>query len=192
VIALSELGTDLTVQGGGSDLAFPHHDMSAGHAAALSGRRLARVYCHAGMVAYRGEKMSKSRGNLVLVSELLRRGTDARVIRLALLAQHYRSDWEWTDAALDRAHRRWSTWRRAFEYAAPGAGTGSARDTLTGMRSALTHDLDTPSALAVVDAAAESGVDDPGLVAAALDALLGINLRDDAVAVRPDASPPQA
>lgn len=189
VIALSELGTDLTVQGGGSDLAFPHHDMSAGHAAALSGHRLARVYCHAGMVAYRGEKMSKSRGNLVLVSELLRGGTDARVIRLALLAQHYRSDWEWTAAAIDLAQRRLATWQRAFGDAAPGAGAGagSARDALNGMRSALNHDLDTPSALAIVDAAATSGVDDPSLVATALDALLGIKLRDDAGSVRPQA-----
>ncbi|TFC96905.1 MULTISPECIES: cysteine--1-D-myo-inosityl 2-amino-2-deoxy-alpha-D-glucopyranoside ligase [Cryobacterium] len=176
VIALKELGTDFTVQGGGSDLIFPHHDMSAGHAAALSGHPLAGVYSHTGMVAYRGEKMSKSLGNLVLVSVLRAGGTDSRAIRLALLSQHYRSNWEWTDAHLRAAESRLASWTEAFGPAAT-AGTGNAQHVLDQLRAALAADLDTPTALAAVDAVAGGGVDDPALVALAVDALLGVSLQ---------------
>ncbi len=100
-IALEHLGTAFDVQGGGSDLVFPHHEMSAGHAQVASpGERLARAYAHAGMVAYDGEKMSKSKGNLVFVSALRNSDVDPMAIRLVLLRHHYRSDWEWTDDQL--------------------------------------------------------------------------------------------
>ena len=175
VIALKELGTDFTVQGGGSDLVFPHHDMSAGHAAALSGHPLAGVYSHTGMVAYRGEKMSKSLGNLVLVSGLRASGTDPRAIRLALLAHHYRTDWEWTDAELIVAVARQERWSLAFGVPAT-PGSASAAVVVDGLRAALTDDLDTPRALAIVDDAAAHPLDDPALLARAIDALLGIAL----------------
>ncbi|TFB54935.1 cysteine--1-D-myo-inosityl 2-amino-2-deoxy-alpha-D-glucopyranoside ligase [Cryobacterium sp. Sr3] len=177
VIALKELGTDFTVQGGGSDLIFPHHDMSAGHAAALSGHPLAGVYSHTGMVAYQGEKMSKSLGNLVLVSKLRTAGTDPRAIRLALLDQHYRADWEWTNAHLRAAVARLATWTAAFGTAGT-AGTLDTHAVIERLRAALAADLDTPSALAVVDAAAADSdrVDDPALLARAVDALLGVAL----------------
>ncbi|SFN57985.1 cysteine--1-D-myo-inosityl 2-amino-2-deoxy-alpha-D-glucopyranoside ligase [Mycetocola miduiensis] len=175
VIALMELGRDFTVQGGGSDLVFPHHEMSAGHAAALSGHPLAKVYSHTGMVAYQGEKMSKSLGNLVLVSKLLAAGVDARAIRLTLLAHHYRSDWEWTDEALETAEDRLSTWSSRLAGDAE-TGAGSARDVLAAVRESLRIDLDTPKALAVIDSAVALGVDDPALLRRAVSALLGVNL----------------
>ncbi|GHD40267.1 cysteine--1-D-myo-inosityl 2-amino-2-deoxy-alpha-D-glucopyranoside ligase [Mycetocola manganoxydans] len=177
VIALMELGRDFTVQGGGSDLIFPHHEMSAGHAAALSGHPLARVYSHTGMVAYQGEKMSKSLGNLVLVSKLVASGVDARAIRLTLLAHHYRSDWEWTDAALETAVGRLQLWGARFRGMSP-TGDLSAENILSELREALRIDLDTPRALAVIDQAAEHGVDDPALVRRAVHALLGVELRE--------------
>ena len=176
VIALKELGTDFTVQGGGSDLVFPHHDMSAGHAAALSGHPLAGVYSHTGMVAYQGEKMSKSLGNLVLVSRLRAAGVDPRAIRLALLAQHYRTDWEWTDAHLDASATRLTEWTAAFGSGAR-PGPVDARAVIDELRAALVADLDTPGALAVLDAAAAAeAVDNPASVALAVDALLGVAL----------------
>lgn len=178
VIALAELGTDVTVQGGGSDLIFPHHDMSAGHAAALSGHPLAQVYSHTGMVAYQGEKMSKSLGNLVLVSRLRAGGSDPRAIRLALLAQHYRTDWEWTAQQLVDAEARLVAWTLAFgpsAVATPGAAE-SAAAVVERMRTALVNDLDTRGALSAVDAAAAAGVDDPALIGLAIDALLGVTL----------------
>src|SRR5664279_2570897 len=78
VIAQEFLDLPLTVNGGGADLVFPHHEFSAGHTAALTGRPLANLYSHTGLVAYRGKKMSKSLDNLVLVSTLTGSGVDAR------------------------------------------------------------------------------------------------------------------
>ncbi|WP_131743320.1 cysteine--1-D-myo-inosityl 2-amino-2-deoxy-alpha-D-glucopyranoside ligase, partial [Actinomadura roseirufa] len=113
-ISVEYLGMAFDVEGGGSDLAFPHHEMGASHAQVATGERPhARAYVHAGMVGLDGEKMSKSRGNLVFVSKLRRSGTDPMAIRLALLAHHYRSDWEWTPAELDAAEARLARWRAA-------------------------------------------------------------------------------
>lgn len=172
VIALGHLGRDFTVQGGGADLVFPHHDLSAGHAAALSRHPLARVYSHAGLIAYRGEKMSKSLGNLVFVSRLREEGVRPAVIRLALLAHQYREEWEWTNEDLEAAQRRWDTWR--------GISTSdravAALDVLAEVRDRLADDLDTPGALAAVDRAVALGVDDPELIRSLADALLGLEL----------------
>ena len=112
-IALELLGPDFDVQGGGSDLIFPHHEMSAGEARVATGRPFARAYLHSGMVGLDGAKMSKSRGNLVFVSKLRESGVDPMAIRLALLAHHYRDDWEWTDEVLAAAEDRLSRWREA-------------------------------------------------------------------------------
>ena len=174
VIALMELGTDFTVQGGGSDLVFPHHELSAGHAAALSGHPLARVYSHAGLVAYQGEKMSKSLGNLVLVSRLIADGVDARSIRLAILAHHYRSDWEWTPSVLSAATDRLAEWQRAFAQNAPYGAEATV--VLSDVRAALRVDLDTPRALTIIDDAARRGVTDSELLRRAIHALLGVEL----------------
>ncbi|MEO8283523.1 MAG: cysteine--1-D-myo-inosityl 2-amino-2-deoxy-alpha-D-glucopyranoside ligase, partial [Pseudarthrobacter sp.] len=89
VIAQQYLPAPFTVQGGGSDLIFPHHEMGAGHAYSLAGVPLAHHYAHAGMVGLDGEKMSKSKGNLVLVSKLRADGDEPAAIRLAILAHHY-------------------------------------------------------------------------------------------------------
>src|SRR6201987_5285026 len=127
-IATEYLGSTFDVQAGGSDLVFPHHEMSASHArvacASTDGdHAFARVYAHSGMVAYQGAKMSKSLGNLVLVSRLRAAGVDPMAIRLALVAHHYRSDWEWTDAVLAEAQARLDRWRAAVARA---LGTGTA------------------------------------------------------------------
>jgi L-cysteine:1D-myo-inositol 2-amino-2-deoxy-alpha-D-glucopyranoside ligase len=176
-IALDHLGGLFDVQGGGSDLVFPHHEMSASHAqAAFDDLTFARAYVHAGMVGYDGEKMSKSKGNLVLVSALREAGTDPMAIRLAILAHHYRSDWEWTDADLTGGHDRLASWRAA----APSASYDRAVDLAAAVRAALSNDLDAPTALAAVDDWAVSGSDGDGtgetLVRDLLDARLGILL----------------
>ncbi|HWD62777.1 MAG TPA: cysteine--1-D-myo-inosityl 2-amino-2-deoxy-alpha-D-glucopyranoside ligase [Humibacter sp.] len=172
VIALDHLGHDFTVQGGGADLSFPHHELSAGHAAALSGHPLAKVYSHAGLLSYQGEKMSKSLGNLVLISDLLADGVPAAGIRLALLAHHYREEWEWADDQLDGALHRLQRWRgiRSTENGVP------ASEVLATVRARLADDLDTPGALAAIDDAAAAGTDDLKLIYAIADALLGIDL----------------
>jgi L-cysteine:1D-myo-inositol 2-amino-2-deoxy-alpha-D-glucopyranoside ligase len=175
-ISVEYLGMAFDVEGGGSDLAFPHHEMSAAHAQVATGERPhARAYVHAGMVGLDGEKMSKSRGNLVFVSKLRESGADPMAIRLALLAHHYRADWEWTGAALEEAAARLGRWRAA---AARPSGPPAAPLAAT-VRGHLADDLDAPAALAAIDAwAAADGTDEqaPAQVKAITDALLGVAL----------------
>ncbi len=197
-ISTQYLGTTFDIQAGGTDLIFPHHEMSASHArVALEPGAFARHYVHAGMVRLDGEKMSKSLGNLVFVSRLLADGYDPMAIRLAILAHRYRRDWDWTDAGLSAAADRLARWREAVQVAgaAPGSAGGSASGggpssfgrgeaVLAAMRERLADDLDAPGALAVVDGwagdvlagavpPADSGA---GLVRDAVDALLGVAL----------------
>ncbi|MGY1669074.1 cysteine--1-D-myo-inosityl 2-amino-2-deoxy-alpha-D-glucopyranoside ligase [Geodermatophilus sp. SYSU D00710] len=187
-IALDTIGTGFDVQGGGSDLVFPHHEYSAVHAEALTAAEtgekgpFARAYVHAAMIGLDGEKMSKSRGNLVFVSKLRGEGVDPMAIRLALLSGHYRTDRAWTPDLLSAAQERLATWRRA---AALPAGAPAA-PVLAGLRERLADDLDSPGAIAVVDAwaaatlAGDGDAEDgaPAMVADAVDALLGVALQE--------------
>lgn len=201
-IATEYLGVSFDIQAGGTDLAFPHHEMSASHArVALGGAGggtgvFARSYVHAGMVRLDGEKMSKSRGNLVFVSRLLAAGTDPMAIRLAILAHHYRDDWDWTDAGLAAAAGRLAAWRQAVAAAGSdhrdtGSGPAASLGTAAGpdaaavqlvasLRERLANDLDARGALAAVDRwVADQDGGRPGsarLVRDAVDALLGVAL----------------
>jgi L-cysteine:1D-myo-inositol 2-amino-2-deoxy-alpha-D-glucopyranoside ligase len=145
-LALRELGTTIDLHGGGSDLIFPHHECEAAQSEAATGEPFVRHWMHQAMVRMDGEKMSKSLGNLVFVSDL-RKTHDPRAIRLACLAHHYRTEWEWTDQVMDHAAERVASWQAA------GKGDG-ALDTV---RAALDDDLDTPTALAALDEAAATG-----------------------------------
>jgi L-cysteine:1D-myo-inositol 2-amino-2-deoxy-alpha-D-glucopyranoside ligase len=178
-IALDLLGADFDVQGGGSDLVFPHHEMSAAHGRVATEQPFAQAFLHGGMIGLGGEKMSKSRGNLVFVSTLRKSGVDPMAIRLALLAHHYGDDWEWDDHLLTTAEDRLNRWREAVRL-----DTGpNADEVLVQVRNALALDLDAPTALAAVDAwaGAATGMDSadpdaPALVARTCDALLGVTL----------------
>ncbi|MGY1810691.1 cysteine--1-D-myo-inosityl 2-amino-2-deoxy-alpha-D-glucopyranoside ligase [Blastococcus sp. SYSU D00669] len=184
-IALDTIGTGFDVQGGGNDLVFPHHEYSAVHAEALTAATtgvkepFARAYVHTAMIGLDGEKMSKSRGNLVFVSRLRGDGVDPMAIRLALLSGHYRTDREWTAQLLGDAEERLATWRRAVS--APAGAPGFP--VLAEVRARLADDLDSPGAIAAVDAWAAATLagaaeDDtaPALVRDTVDALLGIGL----------------
>jgi len=164
------------VQGGGSDLIFPHHEHSAVEAETLAGRHpFARAYVHAGMVGLDGEKMSKSGGNLVFVSQLLSAGVEPGALRLALLAGHYRQDRQWTPDQLQAGQHRLAVWRQAVGRPSGPAGA----PVLAAVREALADDLSTPAALAAVDGwCALGGADQaaPRLVAALVDALLGVDV----------------
>ncbi len=179
-IALNRLGNQIDVQGGGSDLIFPHHELGAAHAEAHTGvHPFARHYSHAGMISLDGEKMSKSLGNLVFVSRLRADGVDPMAVRLALVSEHYRSDRAWTPQLLTDAERRLARWREAV-----GLDTApDATDTAARLRTHLANDLDTPGALTAVDAWAGHALERRGrdsdagaLVRTAVDALLGVEL----------------
>ena len=181
-IALRYLGMGFDIQGGGTDLIFPHHEFSASEGQVATGSApYAKAYVHAGMVGFGGEKMSKSKGNLIFVSRLRHDGVDPMALRLALLAHHYRTDWEWTDGDIAGSVERLGRWRAAVSR----PDGQDAAPVLAALRERLSDDLDCPGALAAVDAWADAQLTDggrgsdagaPGVVSRAVDALLGVAL----------------
>ena len=176
-IACSTLGTDIDVQGGGADLVFPHHEMCAVQARAVTGEPFAKVYVHSAMVGLDGEKMSKSKGNLVKVSQLTSVGADPMAVRLALLARHYRTDWEWTSQGLEEADRRLDLWR----HAAQGATSVDFAPVAHEVRACLYDNLHADMALSAIDRWAYESLaaiaDHPGArdqMARTADLLLGV------------------
>ena len=163
-LALRELGTTIDLHGGGTDLVFPHHECEAAQSEAATGELFVRHWLHQAMVRMDGEKMSKSLGNLVFVSEL-RKLWDPRAIRLGVICHHYRQPWDWDGGIMPAAADRLARWQAATAT----AGDGDAA--LDDVRAALDDDLDTPAAVAAVDEAAELG---KGVGQAA--ALLGVDL----------------
>jgi L-cysteine:1D-myo-inositol 2-amino-2-deoxy-alpha-D-glucopyranoside ligase len=162
-LALRELGSTIDLHGGGSDLIFPHHECERAQSEAATGQPFVRHWMHVAMVFMDGHKMSKSRGNLVFV-DALRRQWDPRVIRLGIVAHHYRSEWEWNEGIMPAAAERLASWQ---------ASTGGRLDSdvLGEVRACLDDDLATPAALVAIDRAAAAGCD---VTAAA--ALLGVRL----------------
>jgi len=178
-IAAATLGPAIDVQGGGSDLVFPHHEMCNTLAATATGAPLARAFVHSAMVGLDGEKMSKSRGNLVKVAGLVAAGADPMAIRLALLAHHYAADWSWSDGELAGAAGRLELWRRAVR----GASSVGFSATATAVRAELRENLHADRALDRLDdwarASLAAAADHPGAraaMAALTDALLGVAL----------------
>ena len=159
-LALRELGTTIDLHGGGTDLIFPHHECEAAQSEAATGQTFVRHWMHQAMVRMDGKKMSKSLGNLVFVSELVKEW-EPMVVRVAIVSHHYRDSWEWNNTLMPAAAARLEQWR--------AAGTGNAA--LDEVRDALDADLDTPAAVAAIDRAAAAG---GGVSEAA--ALLGIDV----------------
>src|SRR4051812_10142101 len=175
-MALHEHGETLDLHGGGTDLIFPHHECEIAQSESITGEPLATHWLHSAMVSYEGEKMSKSLGNLVFVSDLLKIA-DPRAIRLALMRHHYRSGFEWYDTDLDEAvallHRLLAAAERPD---GPDPAPFAQR-----VRAAIDDDLDAPRALEALDDLASailSGGSDASAPAALceLGALLGIDL----------------
>jgi L-cysteine:1D-myo-inositol 2-amino-2-deoxy-alpha-D-glucopyranoside ligase len=145
-LAMRELGTTIDLHGGGTDLIFPHHECEAAQSEAATGEPFVRHWMHVGMVGLGGTKMSKSLGNLVFVSDLLKEWEPA-AIRLAIIGHHYRKPWEWYDSVMPDAAARLDAWRAA------GEGTAALDD----VRAALDDDLNTPGALSAIDRAVAAG-----------------------------------
>ena len=171
-LALRELGTTIDLHGGGTDLIYPHHECERAQSEAATGQPFVRHWMHVAMVWMDGYKMSKSRGNLVFVDQLRKR-YDPRAIRLGLIVNHYRTEWEWDEGLIDRATERLGKWAAASvdsEQANSRANQGG-RQVLDTVRHHLDDDLDTPAAVAAIDAAAAGGAD-----VRAAAALLGVDL----------------
>ena len=152
-LALRELGTTIDLHGGGSDLIFPHHECERAQSEAATGQPFVKHWMHVAMVSMNGHKMSKSRGNLVFVDKL-RTQHDPMAIRLGLIEHHYRTEWEWDDGLMVRNEARLSKWKSAAEVGNSHGDIGL----LTEVRSSLDDDLDTPTAVALIDAAVSKGI----------------------------------
>jgi len=138
--------TLIDIQGGGSDLIFPHHEMCAAQAHLLTGKELASSYVHTGMIGLDGEKMSKSKGNLVFVSRLVAAGTDPMAIRIALMSDHYRHDRMWSQGLLEKAEYQLAQIRKAVE-----ASNAAPTDiVIHKIIEALSEDLNTPKVLSIL------------------------------------------
>jgi L-cysteine:1D-myo-inositol 2-amino-2-deoxy-alpha-D-glucopyranoside ligase len=170
----------IDLQGGGSDLIFPHHFMSAQLIKAATGREFAKLFIHTGMIGYEGEKMSKSKGNLVFVSKLLEEGVDPLVIRWALLKNHYQTDREWTQNLLIQASAEVELVRSALSK----SEVIDPNTYLKGVSEAIANNLDTAAALELIINWSKESLDEDktgefvnsaGLMSRGIDALLGLS-----------------
>lgn len=167
----------IDIQGGGSDLLFPHHFMSGVQAEAITGVPFARAYVHTGMIGLNGEKMSKSKGNLVFVSSLVNEGVDPMIIRWALMKQRYSEDRMWTESLLQEAVHEVSRVRKALSQSEVAPAQPLIQEIVT----SLSDNLDTHKALNSILAWSDRSesvfeVNESGVVARALDSLLGLAL----------------
>jgi L-cysteine:1D-myo-inositol 2-amino-2-deoxy-alpha-D-glucopyranoside ligase len=169
--------TSIDIQGGGSDLIFPHHEMSAAQGFILEGREFASHYVHAGMIGLDGTKMSKSLGNLIFVSKLIEEGISPMAIRWALMDQHYASDRMWDRAQLDKA----INWIDRLNIALSRVDVAPTEPVINSIATSISQNLDTPSALNAIKewvVATESGATggEAGELSRGIDSLLGLAL----------------
>ena len=167
----------IDLQGGGSDLLFPHHYMSAKIVQAAYGREFSSLFIHAGMIGLDGEKMSKSKGNLVFVSKLLENQVDPMVIRWALLSDHYQSDRQWSDDLLRKAESEVELLRTALSRTEVADTDQLVKDLI----SDIANNLDTPTALNrlvswAIASQKDGSFNKSGQVSRAVDSLLGLAL----------------
>ena len=167
----------VSLQGGGSDLIFPHHFMSAQIIEAAYGRRFSETFVHAAMISLDGEKMSKSKGNLVFVSKLIESGVDPMILRWALLRGHYQKDRAWSTQLLDKSSIEVNLIRSALAQ----SEVAETKDVINSLIKDLSNNLDTPAALERLINWANSSKSNPsvnqsGSMARAIDSLLGLAL----------------
>jgi L-cysteine:1D-myo-inositol 2-amino-2-deoxy-alpha-D-glucopyranoside ligase len=169
--------TSIDIQGGGSDLIFPHHEMSAAQAKIMQGREFATHYVHSGMIGLDGVKMSKSLGNLVFVSKLVASGVDPMAIRWALMESHYSTDRSWSDELLESSVQ----WIERFRRALSMMEVAPTKPVIDEIISAQADNLDTKRSLKaikkwVTDSENQSSGGVAGELSRAVDSILGLAL----------------
>ena len=167
----------VSLQGGGSDLIFPHHFMSAQIIQAAYGRKFSESFVHAAMISLDGEKMSKSKGNLVFVSKLLESGIDPMILRWALLRGHFQQDRAWSNELLEISTKEVELVRSALAQ----SEVADTKNVINSLIQDISNNLDTPSALDRLTKWANLSQSNPtvnqsGLMARAVDSLLGLAL----------------
>ena len=167
----------VSLQGGGSDLIFPHHFMSAQIIQAAYGREFSESFVHAAMISLDGEKMSKSKGNLIFVSKLLESGIDPMILRWALLRGHFQQDRAWSNELLEISTKEVELVRSALAQ----SEVADTKNVINSLIQDISNNLDTPSALDRLTKWANLSQSNPivnqsGLMARAVDSLLGLAL----------------
>ena len=167
----------VSLQGGGSDLIFPHHFMSAQIIQAAYGREFSESFVHAAMISLDGEKMSKSKGNLIFVSKLLESGIDPMILRWALLRGHFQQDRAWSNELLEISTKEVELVRSALAQ----SEVADTNNVINSLIQDISNNLDTPSALDRLTKWANLSQSNPivnqsGLMARAVDSLLGLAL----------------
>ena len=156
-MSMESHGPTIDLHGGGNDLIFPHHECEIAQSESVTGKTFVRHWMHVGMVSYQGTKMSKSLGNLVFINEL-RNFHDPRAIKLALMAHHYRSGFEWFDKEIDAATNRLNRLLTAKQ----SPYGPNPEPTLIAVRNYLDNDLDIPAALNSLDSLAKTILEGSG------------------------------
>jgi len=150
------LGAEFDIHGGGLDLRFPHHENERAQSQA-AGDPFARYWMHNGWVTLGGEKMSKSLGNTALVDEVVKRVRPVE-LRYYLVAPHYRSTIEFTDAALQESGAAYRRLESFVRHAAERVGEDAGERVLcAAFTEAMDDDLGTPAAVAAIHEAVREG-----------------------------------
>lgn len=177
---LAHLGEHVDIHTGGIDLRFPHHEDERAQTEAVVGHEVVKHWIHAEHLLFEGRKMSKSAGNVVLMSDVLARGLNPRAVRLAFLEQHYRTQVDLSWAAITAADRLLTRWQKLVAVADDKASDALAliAETRDSVATAFCDDLDTPLAIRMLRALERSVASDAakGAVLRACEPLLGLGL----------------
>ena len=164
----------LDIQGGGSDLIFPHHEMSASQVRILTGKPFAKAYVHAALIGLDGAKMSKSKGNLVFVSQLIKDGVNPMSIRWALLKRPFNQEYIWQRTETISADNELNNLRKKIY----GNDVPPTDALISEIYSKISNNLDTLGAIEAINrwADSEGSGGDAKSLESVIDGLLGISL----------------
>lgn len=147
---LGERSRTIDIHGGGRDLIYPHHESEIAQSESYTGKRpFVKYWLHTAMVMYRGEKMAKSLGNLVMVSDLLKRYSP-NAIRFLLLSHHYRSPWEFNEEELKSAEKSVLIIKKALKTKLKGQKPIESDKYFKKFLTFMDDDLNTPQALMLI------------------------------------------
>ena len=177
-MSMKLLNQHVDVHVGGIDLRFPHHENERAQSNAVIGREAVDLWVHGEHLLFEGKKMSKSSGNVVLVSDIIARGIDPLALRLCFLENRYRSQMDLTWNSINAAHETLKRWRS--KMSSWGESSSLAID--TEIESAFNNDLDTPKAILRLREIEKANIENKRELFMYADQVLGLDLNRPVVA----------
>jgi cysteinyl-tRNA synthetase len=178
-MSMEMLDKHVDVHVGGIDLRFPHHENERAQSNAVIGHEAVDLWVHGEHLLFEGKKMSKSSGNVVLVSDIIARGIDPLALRLCFLENRYRSQMDLTWNSINAAHETLKRWRtKMSEWGQSSEFTSDPE-----IETAFNNDLDTPKAILRLREIEKSELDNKRALFMYADQVLGLDL-DRPLAVR--------